>query len=553
MDFRPLYKPERHLYAIGANVVHGNLDSACYDLLASESCLTSYLNVARGNAPRRHWFQLGRPYIQAAGRLGLISWGGTMFEYLMPRLLLRSLPNTLLSEACKTAVARQIEYGQQLGIPWGVSESAFSSQYREGDYRYQSFGVPGLGLKRGLEADRVVAPYATALAAMIAPREALANFQRLAAVGAEGSFGFYEAIDYMPERLPRGQRQVVVKSYMAHHQGMSLVALTNVLLDDPMPRRFHLEPIVRAAELLLQERVPADSPIVEAALARIEVERPGESSTGSLLSRRLTTPATAAPRAHLLSNIHYHVMITNAGSGYSKCQGLDMTRWREDATCERWGQFFYVRDMQTGQVWSAGHQPVCRPADDYEVVFSADKALLRRRDGDIETLLEIAVSPEQLAEVRRVTLSNHGSQPRELELTSYLEPVINGYGIDLAHPAYGKLFLETELLPGSDSLLCRRRPRAGQEQPIWAVHVMAVDRSAPGCTVVGSLQYETDRARFLGAGDRRPTPQRWARTPCFRERRAGSRPDFQPATKVSPRAWRICRGRVHSGHGQVAR
>ena len=500
MDFRPLYKPERHLYAIGANLVHGNLDGACYDLLASESCLTSYLNVARGDAPRRHWFQLGRPYIHAAGQIGLISWGGTMFEYLMPRLMLRSLPNTLLSEACRTAVARQIEYGHQLGIPWGVSESAFSGKFMDGDYRYQSFGVPGLGLKRGLEDDRVVAPYATAMASMIAPREALANFRRLAAEGAEGRFGFYEAIDYTPDRLPQGQRLAVVKSYMAHHQGMSLVALTNVLLDDPMPRRFHLEPMVRAAELLLQERIPVDSPIVEAAPARLDLVRAADSGAGSLLSRRLTTPATAAPRTHLLSNTRYHVMITNAGSGYSKCQGLDVTRWREDATCEGWGQFFYVRDVQTGQVWSAGHQPVCRAADDYEVVFSTDKALLRRRDADIETLLEIAVSPEQLAEVRRITLTNHGSQPRELELTSYVEPVLNFHGADLSHPAFGKLFLETEYLPGSESLLCRRRPRSAQERPIWAVHVMAVDRSAPGCTIMGALQYETDRARFVGRG-----------------------------------------------------
>ena len=267
MDFRPLYRSERHLFAIGANVSQGQLDGACYDLLASESCLTSYLTVARGDTPRRHWFQLGRPYLRAAGRIGLVSWGGTMFEYLMPRLLLRTLPDTLLAEACRTAVARHIEYGQQLGIPWGVSESAFNAQFLEGDYQYQSFGVPGLGLKRGLEQDRVVAPYATVMATMIAPREALANLRRLASEGAEGPFGFYEAIDYTPDRLPQNARSAVVRSYMAHHQGMSLVALTNALCHDLMPRRFHAEPMVRAAELLLQERIPPDSPIVEPALA----------------------------------------------------------------------------------------------------------------------------------------------------------------------------------------------------------------------------------------------------------------------------------------------
>ena len=247
----------------GATSPRGRLDGASYDLLASESCLTSFLTIARGEAPGAHWFQLGRPFIRAAGRIGLISWGGTMFEYLMPRLLLRGLPGTLVAEACRTAVARQVEYGRRTGVPWGISESAFNAQYADGDYQYQAFGVPGLGLKRGLDRDLVVAPYATALAAMIAPREALQNFRRLAEEGGEGAFGFYEAIDYTPDRVPQGRRSVVVRSYMAHHQGMSLVALANAVLDDPMPRRFHAEPMVRAVELLLQERVPRDVPIVE--------------------------------------------------------------------------------------------------------------------------------------------------------------------------------------------------------------------------------------------------------------------------------------------------
>ncbi|WP_165228403.1 GH36-type glycosyl hydrolase domain-containing protein [Aquisphaera insulae] len=511
MDFRPLYKTERHLYAIGANLAQGRLDVSCYDLLASESCLTSYLTVARGDAPRKHWFQLGRPFIRVAGKTGLLSWGGTMFEYLMPRLLLRSLPGTLLAEAVDAAVARQIEYGRQLGLPWGVSESAFAAQYLEGDYRYQSFGVPGLGLKRGLEEDRVVAPYATLMATMIAPREALANLRRLTREGAEGPYGYYEAIDFTPGRLHAGQTSAVVRSYMAHHQGMSLVALTNVVREEIMPRRFHADPTVRAADLLLQERIPAETPIVEppraaghAAAAEDQEFAAGDGpsgvSKGSLLSRRLTSAATASPRTHLLSAGRYHVMISNAGSGYSRCNGLDVVRWRPDATSERWGQFFYVRDASTGATWSAAHQPVCRPADDYEVVFSADKASFRRRDGEIETLLEVTVSPEQTAEVRRITVTNHGPSPREIELTSYMEPVLADPGSDLAHPAFAKLFLETEYVAASESLLCRRRPRAPGERAHWGVHVMASDRSAPGCEVVGPIQHESDRARFIGRG-----------------------------------------------------
>ena len=495
MDFRPLYKPERNLYAIGCNLAQGRLDTSCYDLLASEACLTSLLAVARGDAPRKHWFMLGRPFLRAAGHTGLISWGGTMFEYLMPRLMMRALPNTIVSEAARTAVARQIEYGSQSGVPWGISESSYNSQYVEGDYQYQSFGVPGLGLKRGLERDMVVAPYATALATMIAPAEAAKNLRALAAEGGVGPFGLYEAIDFTRDRVPKGRRSVVVRQYMAHHQGMSLVALGNALLGEPMPRRFHSEPMVRAVDLLLQERIPRGAPLAqhaEAAAAALEGDAPG----APLMSRRITSPATPAPRTHLLSNDRYHVMLTNAGGGRSTCRDRDVTRWREDPTRDHWGQFVYLRDASLGVVWSAGFQPVCRNPDWYDVTFSADKAAFRRRDGAVETLMEVTVSPEAMLEVRRVTIFNHDSRPREIELTSYAEIVLLGRGADAAHPAFGKLFVETEWVPGSSALLARRRPRSADQAPVWVVHVVASE----GGAAPGETQYETDRARFLGRG-----------------------------------------------------
>jgi cyclic beta-1,2-glucan synthetase len=500
MDFRPLYKPDRHLYAIGCNLVQGRLDNACYDLVASEAALTSFLTIARGEAPRRHWFQLGRPYTRTAGRIGLISWGGTMFEYLMPRLMMKSLEGTLVSEACRSAVARQVEYGRQAGVPWGISESAFGARNLEGDYDYQAFGVPGLGLKRGLERDLVIAPYATALASMIRPREALENFRRLAAEGGEGTYGFYDAIDYTPDRIPKGKRSIIVKNYMAHHQGMSLVALANALLAEPMVRRFSAEPMVRAVAVLLQERIPRDAPLIEPSEIVVPANREPRSKEammgGSpLLSRRLTTPHTPLPRTHILSNERYHVMLTNAGSGWSTCRDLAVTRWREDATRDCWGQFCYVRDLAGGFVWSAGYQPIGSVADEFEAVFAADKVSFRRRDGAVESLWEIAVSTEQLAEVRRLTLFNHDDGPRDLEVTSYAEVVLGRHADDVAHPAFGKLFLETEWLPGSEALLCRRRPRSPGAKPIWAVHVMAVEGTA-----LGTVEYETDRARFLGRG-----------------------------------------------------
>lgn len=494
MDFRFLYKPDRHLFAIGCNLAAGRLDAACYDLLASEASLTSFLTIARGDAPRRHWFQLGRPFVRVAGRVGLLSWGGSMFEYLMPRLLLRALPGTLLDDANQADVARQIEYGRQTSTPWGISESAYAARYLDGDYKYQSFGVPGLGLKRGLDQDLVVAPYATALAVDLRPRDALENFRKLASEGAAGAFGFYESLDYTPIRVPKGRRLVVVRSFMAHHQGMSLVALANALLNDPMPRRFHAEPMVRAADLLLQERVPRDASLVSPAESTVSPVRTPREGV-QLLSRRLTTATTPVPRTHLLSNSQYSVMVTNAGSGYSTWKELDITRWREDSTRDCWGQFVYLRDLGRNLVWAPTHHPVCCPAEEYEVVFSADKASFRRRHGDIETLLEIAVSPEHMVECRRIVVTNHDSVSRDLELTSYAEIVLGTRSADMAHPAFGKLFLETEWIPGPRGLLCRRRPRAHDQKPYWAVHVAAVEGHE-----TGDIQYETDRARFIGRG-----------------------------------------------------
>jgi cyclic beta-1,2-glucan synthetase len=495
MDFKMLYNEQRHLFAIGYNLAQGRLDNAHYDLLASEACLTSFLAIARGDVPRKHWFQLGRPLTQVRGSVALLSWGGTMFEYLMPRLLLHALPGTLLDESQHSAVTRQIEYGRQCRVPWGISESAYGAVDSALNYQYQAFGVPGLGLKRGLAKDLVIAPYAALLAASLTPRAVVQNLQALAREGGEGTYGFYEALDYSRDRLLPNRGCVVVKCFMAHHQGMSFVALANCLLDDPMRRRFHAEPMVRATELLLQERVPEAGPFVQPHQDESALPHASPSGLG-LVSRRITTPHTAHPRTHLLSSGQYSVMVTNAGSGWSVGRGLDVTRWREDRTCDARGQFYYVRDLRSGQTWSAAYQPLRREAEEYEVVYSTDKAEFRRMEFGIETHLEVTVSPETHAEIRRLTLHNLTGRPRDLEVTSYAEVVLGPHGADLAHPAFGKLFLETEFVAGAGALLLRRRPRAAGEKPVWCLHVLAVD--AP--SGAGEVQYETDRARFLGRG-----------------------------------------------------
>ncbi len=511
MDFSLLYNKQRHLFAVGYNLTLGRLDAAHYDLLASEASLTSFLAVARGEAPRRHWFQLGRPLTQVAGRVALLSWGGTMFEYLLPQLLLTALPDTLLQESSHAAVDRQIEYGNQRRVPWGVSESGYSTLDAALDYQYQSFGVPGLGLRRGLDQDLVIAPYATLLALKIRPRAALRNLRLLAQENAEGPYGFYEAIDYTPARLPAGRRSLVVKSYMAHHQGMGLIALANQLLEGPMQARFQAEPMVRATELLLQERLRRSAPVLEL-LTGEEVAVPAPQESSLSLSRCLNTPYTPHPRTHLLSNGEYTVMVTNAGGSWSFLRPggasaasettLDVTRWREDSTRDPWGQFCYIRDLRSGRWWSAGHHPLGVLADTYQVLFSPDKAEFRRVDGRIETQMEVTVSPEHNCEIRRITLTNHDSQAHDLELTSYAEPVLAPHAADLAHPVFGKLFLETEYQPATRALLCRRRPRSAEEQPLWAVHCLVVQGKA-----LGNVQYETDRARFLGRGRTPANPE----------------------------------------------
>jgi cyclic beta-1,2-glucan synthetase len=494
MDFGFLLDDERKVFRIGYNVTAQRADDSYYDLLASEARLASFVAIALGQAPQEHWFRLGRQFTPAGGGRALVSWTATMFEYLMPLLVMRSYPGTLLDETHRSAVRRQIEYGDERGVPWGISESAYNARDLQLNYQYGPFGVPGLGLKRGLSEDLVVAPYATLLALTVAPRRALENLHRLEREGALGRYGFYESIDYTPERLPQNQKRVVIRAYMTHHQGMGLVALGNLLNDSAVVRRFHSEPLVQATELLLQERIPRGVPASHPRAEEVLSGRVVRSVTG-LARRSYDTADLPTPRTQILANGNYSVMVTSAGSGYSRSGGLAVTRWREDAVRDHHGTFIYLRDARSGSVWSAGHQPVGAAPSSYEVSFSEDKVEISRTDGQLHTRTEIIVSPEDDAEVRRVTLTNKSSRPREIELTSYAEVVLAPHAADVAHPAFSNLFVETEFIPAEDALLARRRPRSGAEEPVWGVHVVR----AEGATV-GAVQYETDRSRFLGRG-----------------------------------------------------
>ncbi len=495
MDFDFLYDAERDLLSIGYDVGERRRDPGWYDLLASEARLTSFLLIAEGQVPQKHWFSLGRLLTSQGGDLSLISWSGSMFEYLMPRLFLHTYENTLLDQACRAAVSRQMEYGRQRHVPWGISESCYNAVDVNQVYQYRAFGVPGLGIKRGLADDLVIAPYATALALTVAPRDACRNLQVLASNGFMGDFGLYEAVDYTASRVPLGMDHAVVRCYMAHHQGMSLVALAHALLGAPIQRRFGSEPLVRTTELLLQERVPKHALTVQTRAGEVgEAGYAVEADVGAT-HRVLTDPNSPIPEVHLLSNGRYHVMATHAGGGYSKWRDLAVTRWREDATRDDHGTFIYLRDRATGIYWSAGYQPTRAKADSYEAIFVQACAEYRRIDHDIEAHTEISVSPEDDVEVRRVTLTNLSDARREIEVTTYAEVVLAPLNADLAHRAFSNLFVETEIDRLEGAILCRRRPRTAEEETPWMFHLMAVPEAA-----AGEASYETDRAQFIGRG-----------------------------------------------------
>lgn len=494
MDFTFLFDPARELFSTGFNVSERRLDTGYYDLLASEARLCSYVAIALGQVPQDHWFSLGRLLVASRGEPMLISWSGSMFEYLMPMLVMPTYENTLLEHTCESAVEHQIEYGELRGVPWGISESGYNRTDVQLNYQYRAFGVPGVGLKRGLVEDLVIAPYASALALMVAPRAACENLQRLEAEGRSGAYGFYEAVDYTPARLPPDETSVTIRSYMAHHQGMTLLALVNILQHQPMPRRFLACPLLKAAELLLQERVPKIAANVLAEDLALENLRKFTADAGNALCV-FTNPSASVPDVHLLSNGRYHVVISSAGGGYSRWRDLMVTRWREDATCDGWGVFVYLRDLATGEVISSAFQPTRRATTGYEAIFTQARAEFRQRHDDLEIHTEISVSPEDDMELRRLTITNRSSVARTIELTSYAEVVLAAQGADAAHPAFSNLFVQTEFVRGSSAILGTRRARSPEEKPPWLWHLLVGQGGTQG-----EISCETDRARFVGRG-----------------------------------------------------
>lgn len=496
MDFGFLYDYSKDLFAIGYNVDAARRDNSYYDLLASEARLGSLCAIALGQLPQKHWFALGRGLTNIDGGKALLSWTGTMFEYLMPLLMMRSYPGTLLSETYNVVTAAQKSYGRRNRIPWGISESSYSGVDFEKTYQYKAFGVPGLGLKRGLEDDLVISPYSTMLALPVAPQSSIENLKRMEGDKFLGDYGFYESIDFTDHRLAPNEKCHIVRSYFAHHQGMSLAAMNNVCHNSIWQERFHSDPRIQSAELLLHEKFPERLPVLVPAQMAVSATEEREGEEEDFITQLYTTPHTAYPRTHLLSNGRYTVMVDNAGGSWSIYdKEMSLTRWREDGVSNDTGTFIFLRDLDSKRTWSTGFQPTLVEPKNYEVVFGPDKAEFKRRDFDIFSHLEITVSPEDDVEIRRLSLANLSNEKRTIEVTSFAEVSLASTRADQAHPAFAKMFVQSEYLDEHDALLFSRRPRSKHEERLYLLHMVSMR------TVWDRTQYETSRENFIGRGN----------------------------------------------------
>jgi cyclic beta-1,2-glucan synthetase len=490
MNFRFLFSERRQVFHIGYNASTEKLDPSYYDLLASEARIASLIAIAKGDVPHSHWQHLGRPVTKVDGKQVLLSWSGTIFEYLMPTLFTKNYEGTFLSDSCYVALEAQIGYGQEQKVPWGISESGYHAFDVNLNYQYQAFGVPVLGYKRDLPEDLVITPYASLIGLSLQPQAVLENMADLEQLKMLGRFGFYEALDYTKTRMSAGQTHAVVRSYMAHHQGMILAATCNYLLGDVMVQRFHADEHIQSVELLLQEKIPQNPPIEYPHLDE-QASLPEGIRLVSSEPWRVAVDGPI-PQVHILSQGDTSVMITSAGGGYSQWREFALTRWQADTTLDQWGTWIYVQDRESGALWSATCQPIGCAEDHQEVLFYPHKVEFQHSENGISLRTGITISTDGV-EIRRVNILNDSDLPRQLKLTSYGEVVLAAQAADRRHPAFNKLFIESEYLPKENALLFQRRPRSADEKPVVLIHAMIIEA---GRKVTGD--HESDRAKFLG-------------------------------------------------------
>ncbi|QPM90549.1 Cyclic beta-(1,2)-glucan synthase NdvB [Pseudooceanicola algae] len=492
MDFALLLNPEKRLLSIGYRPDSDEQDDSCYDLLASEARLASLFAIAKGDVPTTHWMRLGRPVTSIGTRGALLSWSGSMFEYLMPPLVMHERVGGVLHAASVMAVRAQMQHGHRLNLPWGVSESAFSARDREMNYQYYAFGVPMLALKRMQTTDHVIAPYATLMAAQFFPRAAVRNLQRLNGLGAFGPYGYFDAVDFTASRMPEGQEHVVVRTVMAHHHGMSIVAIANVVLDGIHRDRFHADPVIKAAELLLQEKTHRD--VVPLTRAAPFEPREGDGEDEDPAITRSDDPASDTPMLALLSNGRLSSLVSGTGAGPLWLDHVAVTRWRPDPTLDTGGIFLFLSDQDSGDWWSATTTPRAAKGETAQAVFCDHKAEFFKTAHGIESCMEVIVASEAMGEGRRLTLRNASSRKRTIEVTSYGEIVLDRADADIAHPAYSKMFVKTAIRDDGRTITAFRNRRKPDDRVLHMAHILA------GASDIRPAEAETDRRAFIGRG-----------------------------------------------------
>ncbi|MEY8353883.1 glucoamylase family protein [Lachnospiraceae bacterium 54-53] len=498
VDFRFLYNEKRMLFHIGYHVSSHTLDEGCYDLMASESALTSLLAIALGEVTLKHWYKLGRPLTIVGGIPCFVSWSGTMFEYLMPNLVFKEYEDSVYAQTSRAAVLQHIKYANEAEIPWGISESQYYRFDLNSNYQYRAFGVPKIRLQPVRKNSLVVAPYATMLALDIAEEECMANLKRLKKIGAFGTYGFYESVDFNVPNSVEMKPYCIVKSYMAHHQGMNLAAINNYLNEGILRERFHGEMMIKATEVLLEEKRQSHLISIARQGYTIKIGKP-LFKEDSYSNRYVSRPGMNPPAVNYLSNGKYSLMITSDGDGFSKYEDRMLYRWRSDIYANT-GNYIYIKDMKQGKVWSAAYHPTKRLPEEYQVVFCPHQTEFIRRDGDISSRMIVSLDADHNFEIRKITFTNHGKEEKQLEVTSYLEVVDDTHLAEISHPAFNKLFLESEYLEEHEIFLAKRRRKKEDDHP-YMMHMVRT-----GSKLCKKIEYENDRKRFIGRNNTLENP-----------------------------------------------
>lgn len=492
-DFRLLYKEEQQIFSIGFNIEENRLTDSYYDLLASEARQASLVAIAKKDVPSRHWNHLSRTLTTLGKYKGLISWSGTAFEYLMPNINIPKYEGSLLDESCKFLIKTQMEYSQKLNIPWGISEAAFNLKDLQGNYQYKAFGTPWLGLKRGLADEMVVSSYGGILAINEMPKEEIKNLKCLEKEGMYDKFGFYESIDYTPERVEKGKNSAVVKTYMAHHQGLILLSINNLFCHNILQQRFMQNPEIAAVSILLQETMPETSIITKEKKEKIEKLKYKDyenyvQTTYKKIDERLIT-------GNFISNENYVIAMNQKGQGISKYKNIYMNRFKATEDYPQ-GIFFAIKNIKTKKIWSSNYSYPGSKESQYQISFMPDKNEQEIVNGNIKTKIKTTVASNQPVELRRMLLENEGNEEQILEVTCYFEPVLSNKEQDYAHPIFNNLFLIQKLHEETNSIIIERKNREAKETKLYLGANLSTNSET-----IGDFEYETDKEKFIGRGN----------------------------------------------------